>query len=78
MCVLPTQDIPAVHLAAVPRPSHRARSSFPRAWPTTMRSYLWSLGRLRQAVWLFTVVVLIFFLSTLLSSTKEPNTKPTR
>uniref|UniRef100_K9ILQ5 alpha-N-acetylgalactosaminide alpha-2,6-sialyltransferase n=1 Tax=Desmodus rotundus TaxID=9430 RepID=K9ILQ5_DESRO len=43
-----------------------------------MRSYLWSLGRLRQAVWLFTVVVLIFFLSTLLSSTKEPNTKPTR
>lgn len=51
---------------------------FPRARPTAMRSYLWSLGRLRQAVWLLTVVVLIFFLFALPSFVKEPSTKLTR
>ncbi|KAM5307549.1 alpha-N-acetylgalactosaminide alpha-2,6-sialyltransferase 1 isoform 2-T2 [Glossophaga mutica] len=43
-----------------------------------MRSCLWRLGRPRQALWLLTVVVLIFFLFALPSLVKEPNTKLTR
>ncbi|XP_053514993.1 alpha-N-acetylgalactosaminide alpha-2,6-sialyltransferase 1 isoform X2 [Artibeus jamaicensis] len=41
-----------------------------------MRSYLPSPGCLRQALWLLTAVVLIFFLFALSSFVKEPNTKP--
>ncbi|XP_036920569.1 alpha-N-acetylgalactosaminide alpha-2,6-sialyltransferase 1 isoform X2 [Sturnira hondurensis] len=41
-----------------------------------MRSYLQRLRCLRQALWLLTAVVLIFFLFILPSFIKEPNTKP--
>ncbi|XP_035890069.1 alpha-N-acetylgalactosaminide alpha-2,6-sialyltransferase 1 isoform X2 [Phyllostomus discolor] len=43
-----------------------------------MRSCLWRLGHLRQAVWLLMAVVLIFFLFSLPTFVKEPNAKLAR
>lgn len=44
-----------------------------------MKSYLWRLSHLSRAVrWLLLLAMLLFFLITLPSFIKEPDTKPIR